>query len=363
MTKRVPFKIPGFLLLITGTCVLLYFYPALLNQHAPIPLRLPDNPSLREIPMSLGQYPDTVLKDPHQATPSNLLHKPLYIWKKDDILRFDYFKSTTITQPGEMGVVEERQRKVAGVLILEVREITAAGAKGILRIDSPRVELPAVKFFSSQFDQPRIDEGKDRVLAKTIEGAIKKAKWDVLLERDGMVRLTGRVPANLRSWLEDTENAAGMRKKSLDLLPEIIEQDLGLGVPSRDNNLFLCQESRPGATNAAESFRLPRTNIRLISSDQEKARFAFERKLSKPPASALLVPGLAGFENNSVEMLYKNVATREGKAIFDIQMGMLDTLAEDYTVTLAYRYGNEELTQSIHVQYHLTRLAPPISKP
>jgi hypothetical protein len=54
-----------------------------------------------------------------------------------------------------------------------------------------------------------------------------------------------------------------------------------------------------------------------------------------------------------------------GQAVFDNELGMLDSLDEDYTMELEYDIkptgeAEQKLKQEVRVEYHLKRLAPPL---
>src|SRR5262245_5971702 len=79
-----------------------------------------------------------------------------YTWKSGDLLRYDYLKTVTITQPDDSGKPEERKTEFAGVMILEIRSVANGAASGSLRFDSPRVSLPVLRTFNSQADAPEL---------------------------------------------------------------------------------------------------------------------------------------------------------------------------------------------------------------
>ena len=96
-----------------------------------------------------------------------------YVWKADKVYRFDYSKTVTVAPPGVTEGADVRKTTIAGVLIFEITEVTADGALAKMRMDAPRITLPPIEFFSSQFENPELQIRKDEVVAKAMQGTIK----------------------------------------------------------------------------------------------------------------------------------------------------------------------------------------------
>jgi len=286
-----------------------------------------------------------------------------YLWKAGDVFRFEYYKSVTVKQLDENGQPAERVTEVNGVLILEIRHVAASGTTATLRLDSPHVTLPESVLFSSQFDDPQPQVGKNRSVAHALEGAIKTARWNCVLSPNGLVYVDSRTPKELAEWLKDTETAASWRKKFLEALPRIIEQDLGLKTPSHDRDILLYLGSAPPAstTRPADNLRPRREALTVVSNDGEKAVLSFKR-VAPAEHAPYRVPDL--LKNESISATLQSVSTKTGRAVFDLKIGMLDTLREEYTAVLKYAYKSHlTLDQEVRVEYRLKRLAPPISAP
>jgi hypothetical protein len=286
-----------------------------------------------------------------------------YSWKKDDLFRFRYTKTIGITQPDENGVVAERVTEVDAVLILEIKSVTEAGAAGLLRFDSPRITLPPIEYFSSQSDAPEKPENqmeKTRSLAHAMDGAVKQARWSFTWATDGALRLEARVPANLHEWLREVGAAGNWRKKLGDQLSKLIEQDLGLRTPGTDYELFLCLSAPPAADISTCTLHPLRSAPTLVSNSRGKAELSFQR-VAPSAAAPFAVPGLIAARK--VLAAVQSVTTKEGRAVFDTKLRMLDSLSENYVAEVLYTYGKETLKQQVRVQYKLERLAPAIAAP
>jgi hypothetical protein len=286
-----------------------------------------------------------------------------YVWRNGEVLRFEYCKSTCIVQPDENGKSVERQTEVSGVLILEIRSVSPAGASALLRLDSPHVTLPELSLFSSQYDGPQPQQGKSRAVARAIEGALKAARWNVNLAANGLLYLESRMPKEPLEWLKETENAGGWRKRFLEILPRILDQDLGLRVPSHDRDLLLYLGSAPPAAGNRKPDNLHprREDVTVVSNDGEKAVLKFQRAAPKDRGEFLLPDML---RNEKISVVLTEVSTKEARAVFDVKLGMLDSLCEEYTAKLKYTYQPDlTLDQQVRVQYRLKRLHPSLTTP
>lgn len=295
-----------------------------------------------------------------QASAENAAPELAYLWKSGDLFRFDYSKTITTRQPNEDGRIEDRQTEMAAVLIIEIKSVTASGAAATLRFDSPRVTLPTIRFFSAQADDVELQPEKTRAIARAMEGAIKTARWAVLLKPDGAIHIEARTPATLNDWMKETGNASGWRKKSQDAMLELLEQDLGLKAHTVDRETLVCLSpaAAPAAVSSAEALHPLRTAIAVTRKD-DKAQLSFQRVFDKQQ-SPYIVPQLTA--RNNIKVQVESVASTEGIAVFDTKIGSVDTLSEDYTAKVRYESGKETLAQEVRVQYKLKRLAPAIVK-
>jgi hypothetical protein len=283
-----------------------------------------------------------------------------YVWKNADVLRFEYSKTITVKQPDADGKVVEQTTDVSAVLILEIKEVTPARVSAILRFDSPHVTLPELTMYLAQSEKPEVQAGKSKTNARAIEVAMKTARWSVVLAPNGMIHIDSRSPGSTREWLREAETTATWRKKPINDLLKVIEQDVGLRVPANDRDIFVYTGSAemPPA-KGTDGLKPQRADVRISAKEDDKTTVTFTRKA---PAEKLLysVPGL--LQDEKIEIALKNVANHEGKAVFDHRLGMLDTLDEDYAATLDYNYkGVGTLEQEVRVKYRLRRLAPAIT--
>lgn len=281
-------------------------------------------------------------------------------WKKDDLFRFRYAKTISVRQPDENGAVSARTTEVEAVLILEIKSVTPAAATGTLRFDSPRINLPPIKFYSALAELPDELVDKSRAVARALEGAIKQARWSFTWSADGALCIDARAPAGLHEWLKEVAGASGWRRKLSDQLTRLIEQDLGLRAQDAvDRELLLCF-APCGPTQPASACPLhPLRSVPVVvSRGTDKAQLRFTRLAPAQAAGSLVVPGLVS--SRDVQARLQHVAAAEGRAVFDTRLRMLDSLDESYTATLSYACGKEVLKQEVRVEYHLKRLAPPI---
>jgi len=302
-----------------------------------------------------------------------------YAWKKDDLSRFEYSKKITVKQPDEKGVTVERTTEAKAVLVLEIRNLTPAGAVGTLRFDSPHITLPAIKFFSAQYDEPEDQPDKSRAVARALEGAIKQARWSFTWSEDGALRIEARAPANLQEWLKEPANAGTWRKKASAMLASFVEQDLGLRAQTVDRELLLCFTSgNSGLPPASSPIRPVRSAPVVLSRSKSKVELGFQRSAPPPlpfrggdgagAGSAPAQPGTPFAIHISpaaqgVQACLQGVTTTRGSATYDTKLLMLDSLDEEYKAEVLYTSGKDTLRQELQVEYHLKRLAPAIVQP
>ena len=305
----------------------------------------------------------------------------VYKWKPGEIYRFDYFKSILIQQNGSKNKtvvdVEDKRTEVSGVLIIEVKPLDeknkanptpeSQGISAVLRIDSPKIALPDIWFFSSQFNSPELQKEKNRAVSKAIEIAIKNARWNVTLFSNGVIRYDSRTPASFDTWLSEEKTAGSWRQKSLYLLQTVVERNLHLNAQGEDYDLMLTTLEAPShkmIKSAAEisSLHPIRRRIELTTKSTDKAQLKFIRDTS--PSSPLNT--LITLDNNDsagkIALTLNSVRTDEASAVLDLKIGMLDTLGETYTASMSTVSGAEKVNEEVTVKYKLKRLAPAIQK-
>ena len=280
-----------------------------------------------------------------------------YTWKAGDVYRFDYFKSITLAA-NLKDPTDQRKTDVAGILIFEV----ASDGKATMRFDSPRVTLPEVIIYSSQSEDPEVQKDKTRVIAKTIEGALKAARWDVQLGSDGTLHIRDRKPGNFIEWAKEVESAGGWRKKSFKGLQQLIDNDLGLKVQVDDQDIFLClgNPAPAPAAKAETALRPVRTKAVEAGVDGEKTRFTFTRVAPVDAGKPFVIPDMTAPGQMAVTL--NKVQSVDGTAVMDNRLAMLDTLNEEFTTDVLVTYGKESESRQVRVQYRIKRLAPPITK-
>jgi hypothetical protein len=326
-----------------------------------------------------------------------------YRWKVGDVYRFEYEKKIEVTQPDENDKEEKRLTTVNAVLIIEITGVEeAAGstaARGTLRYDSPRLSLPEVVTFTPGVSQPEVQKDKNRTAARAMEGAMKAARWKVRLDERGLVHLDSRQPETMSEWLKEPENAVGWRKKSMQRLIGILMGDLGLTndgeirdrlakieeekhdkpkqakeleaeaallkaqLPVVDRELLLTLAEPPGTKASplpADAVRPQRSTPARVSVNGTKFNYTFARRAPAGQAT-LKISGLGDLlPRQPITARVTDVTPRKGAAVFDTELGMLDSLDEEYSTALTYELDRDKLDQTVRVEYHLRRLAPPI---
>lgn len=284
-----------------------------------------------------------------------------YVWKADKLYRFDYSKTVTVSPPKTTEGPDVRKTVVAGVLIFEITEVTAEGAVAKMRMDSPRIELPQIEFFSSQFEEPELQKDKDRIVANAMKGAIKAALWTVRLKPDGTIVVLQRTPADFGEWLKETKNAAGWRSKTVKKMADMIENEMGFRSPLEDRDTLLFLGKKPAGEEPHFKLHTTRAGLSIVSKDEDKVQLKFARSTSADPPVTYAIPNLDA--EGDVTVTVNRISATEGKAVFDTRIGNLDTLSEEYTAETSLHYRKDTLEREIKVQYQLKRLAPPIVKP
>jgi len=283
-----------------------------------------------------------------------------YVWKSDKVYRFEYSKTVTVSPLNTNDGPDVRKTVISGVLIFVITEVTPAGAKAKMRMDSPHVTLPPIELYSSQENDPVLQKDKDRVVAKAIEGTIKSALWTVQLKPDGTIVILDRTPADFKGWLQETGKVAGWRTKTLERLVAMLENDLGFRSPTEDRETLLILGLKPQGGEGHFKMRPQRTDPSIISQLEDKTQLKFERYISTTPSATYSIPNLDA--DGEVTLTLDRVSSSEGTAVFDARIGNLDTLSEDYMADTTLHYRKDTLERKINVQYRLRRLAPPIVK-
>ncbi|MGD0094146.1 MAG: hypothetical protein ABSE73_29915, partial [Planctomycetota bacterium] len=235
------------------------------------------------------------------------------------------------------------------------------GAGGTLRFDSPGVVLPPIKDYAAQAELAVDQVEKSRSVARALVGAIKQARWGFTWSTDGTLRIgartDGRVQTSFQDWLKEPANAGNWRKKTMEMLTNFIEQDLGLRAQTVDREILLCftpQDSSLPLCPAA--LHPPRSAPEVRSHAAGKAELSYKRLAPAKEGTSIVIPSLA----TEVHACFQKVTTTSGRAVHDTKMRMLDSLDEEYEAELLYTSGVDTLRQELQVEYHLKRLAPQI---
>ena len=90
----------------------------------------------------------------------------------------------------------------------------------------------------------------------------------------------------------------------------------------------------------------------------EKAKYTFKRKAPDQAGKPYTLPDLGAPADLNATI--GAVSTDDGSATFDVKLGMLDNLTEDYTTEMTLRYNDDAIKRKLRVQYRLKRVLPPI---
>lgn len=278
----------------------------------------------------------------------------------EPLYRFEIFKAITVTLPDDKGNLELRRTEMSAVLILELKALTPEGASGVLRFDSVKLSLPEMELFTSLDFSPQLQKEKTRLVAEAMQSALKVARWQVLIGNDGSIQLLSRTPVSFAESMKEVAMKAGWRKRWMDDLTRLVDQDMGLKPPCTDMQLLLCFSAPPADKSSMSKLQPLRSMPHFVSRQGRTAAYAFERQAPEGTGTRIPLPFYTA--SPAVDVTFKNVKSDASRAEFDMEKGMLDTLQEDYTATLQYNSGSTEIEQRVRVEYKVSRLAPPIVK-
>lgn len=281
-----------------------------------------------------------------------------YQWKPGELYRYEYERATTVRQPDESGRMTERKTVFSGVLIIEIRSVSNGVATALMRFDPTRLDLPAQLFFGAQADGITENAERSTSVSRAMLAAIKLARWSVTLQPTGAVKVDSRVPEKFGDWTRELGNLGRWRTRQSDILTEILETDAGLKVGAEDRELFLTFAAPIEAAPPAAALR-PHRTYGKPTTDGNKTLLAIQRAFSASVQNGYQTPGLLG--RTPITMKPGTIDMTEGSAVFDIRLGLLDTLNETFTVPMTYSQGSETLKQDVVISYRLKRLAPAIT--
>gem|GEM_PF-3220600 len=278
----------------------------------------------------------------------------------EPLYRFDFVKVMTVTQPDESGKSVQRRTEMSAVMILELKALTPEGATGTLRFDSVKLTLPEMEAFTSLDFSPQPQKEKNRLISEAMQSAIKVARWQIAVDTDGAIQLLSRTPANFSEIMKETAVKAAWRKRWIDDMARLVEQDMGLKTPTSDRQLLLCFNQPASDKGASGKLQPERSLAQLVSREGRTAHYSFDRLSPAGTGTPFPLPFYSALP--AVNVTFKGVKSNACRAEFDMEKGMLDTMQEDYTATLTYDSGSNSIEQNVRVEYRLTRLAPPINK-
>ena len=306
---------------------------------------------------------------------------PVYKWKPNEVLRFDYEKTVSISAPAPLDKSGApvlppdplaRKFKFNAVLIIEINKTrTEPLQTAVLRFDSPRVEIPESFWFSSQSDEVALLKDRDKSIERAIEGAVKAARWNVALGTDGSVRIDGRTPAAPEDWLREVDHAAMWRSKFRKAWIEIVEKNLGLGSTGDDHDIFLTLAPKqplppfaPMPLNPElDKIRPVRSATQCAPIKDQKSELSFSRMAPPRAGQPYDIPTLGSI---GIAMTFNpQMSPIKGACLFDCFIGLPDFISEEYAFKLDFRCVEDashihKHAEEVLVKYDLKRLAPKI---
>ena len=287
--------------------------------------------------------------------------------------------------PGTTKMRDTREFVFEAILIVEVKNRTPNGTFAVLHFDSAHIVMPESYWFAAVADDPAVQKDRAKAILHAMEGAIKLARWNVILDTTGIVHIDARVPKGLDDWLKETEHAAFWRGKFRKLWVDIVEKKLGLAAVGDDRELLLALTGAPVVgSDGMEKVRPYRSASEMVSNQNLKSEYRIHRILPPNAGQPFALPYIGPPDDRDPKMPNifmtlkppiqgpiteadpRGSGPQVGVAVFDSRMGMLDYLNEAYSFDTEYTCDEDKrrkykVDQKVSVKYALKRLAPPIA--
>lgn len=289
-----------------------------------------------------------------------------YRWEAKSIYRFQIRKQTVLSAGGAQAEKnrDARATEFSGVLVVQVDSVDSDGtAHGSLRVDDPRFTLPPYLTFDSGTTAPKADEETQEAVTAAMRTALAQASWPADIDADGRIRMAPRTPDDLERMLHPIRASGKWNRKIVAKIGEILAKDLPLGKEQTDQDLLVAL-GEPPAQGSAEGLAalhpLRQAGVHSLvpggRMELKTARVAPVRPegAKDPHLSQILVDG------RRINMTAGPTESMEGRAVFDLQLGLLDEFREEYRTSFTCAVGSRSQEQAIHIIYTVKRLAPPL---
>ncbi|MCK6474511.1 MAG: hypothetical protein L6R28_22565 [Planctomycetes bacterium] len=289
-----------------------------------------------------------------------------YRWEAKSIYRFQIRKQTRLTPGGAEAAAEHdgRTTEFNGVLVVQVDTVDSDGtAHGSLRVDNSKFTLPPYLTFDSGTTQPKADEETLGAIAEALRIALAQASWPADIDAEGRIRVAARTPDELDKMLHPIRTSGKWNRKIVAKVGEILAKDLPFGKDQIDQDLLVAL-GEPAPQAAPENLavlhpqRLAGAQALLPGGrlELQTKRVALTRPegAKDPYLSHILIDG------RRIIVAPGPTESKEGRAVFDLDLGLLDEFREEYRTSFTCSAGARTQAQTVHVVYTVKRLAPPL---
>jgi hypothetical protein len=286
---------------------------------------------------------------------------PTYRWEAKKIYRYQFNRKTEITPADPALAGNSRITDCRFILVIEVNSVDANGtATGDLRLMTPQITLPPYLRLSDDEREDVLDTGQSRRNARAMEDILVASKWHITVASNGTIRMSERQPENWRTWMERMEQVGAWPKRLYTKMGDLLDTHFRMGKEDADDEWLPVLVARPEENHekGLHAFR-PRRMVHIDKTTPDgRLRLSLQRENAAEP-QPVVVP-LLDAEIPPVTLTRGEVKTLAGEAIFDPELGLLDSATERFRAKLTSRCGKLEQQATVLVSHEMRRLAPPL---
>ena len=283
---------------------------------------------------------------------------PTYRWEAEKIYRYQFHKRADLTHALTQ---KTRVTEVECVLVIEVKSVDEDGyAEAEIRYLTPQISLPPMVELDSETGERKEEPTRSANLARGIRTVLNETQWPVKLAPDGSIRLIGQ-PPDWRNWMRRVEQVSHWPKRVGNELGQLLDTHFTIGrdQASDDEWLPVLRKGLHGKrVTGLRAFRPRRRTDVTQTRPNGFADLRLWREPEEKPAD-VNVP-LLDSEGMTLTLSRENAKTLAGKAVFDTQLGLLDSAEERYQVTLVSHCKGLTQRADMKVSYKVKRLVPPL---
>ena len=286
---------------------------------------------------------------------------PAYRWEPKKIYRYQFDRKTEITPVDSAQAEDKRVTDFRFILVIEVNSVDAKGtASGDLRFMTPQITLPAYLRLSDDEREAVLDTGQSRRNARAMEDILVASKWRVTIASNGTIRMLERQPENWRTWMERMEQAGAWPKQLYTKLGDLLDTHFRIGKEEADDEWLpvLVARAEEDHGKGLHAFR-PRRTVHVEKTDPDGRLHLSLQRQNEAETPPVAVP-LLDAQIPPLTLTRGEVKSLAGEAVFDSELGLLDSATERFRVKLTSRCGRLEQQATVLVSYELRRLAPPL---